>query len=1125
MSEIYSLLKIFIKNSVYQYRTSLKKGYEALQIDKASLLDTDYYLASNQDVADSNKDPLTHFVWFGASEGRSPHQYFDVKYYTFHNPDVKKFRINPVLHFLKHGCLEGRRPVAWFDPLAYLEDNPDVSAMKINPLVHFIKYGVNENRTCSYVPVFRSKYNLPDEVDKYESWLCVNSENKHYQNVLLDYFGFMNILPKISVVFPVFNAPVDLLSQAVNSVKEQIYTNWELCIADDCSDSADLKLFYQEMISEKDDKIKICFRNNNGHISRATNSAAEMATGEFLLFLDQDDLLVSEALAEIAVYINKHPDTDMLYSDSDKIDGEDNRYDPHFKPDWSPELLLSYMYVGQVLTVRRSVYSQLGGMRVGFEGSQDHDLALRVSEKSRHIGHIHKILYHWRCIPGSTAMSGHEKPYSFDAGCKAVQEALHRRGSKGVVFQPEWAVKNGTGIFEIRFPDEGPDVTIIIPTKNNGVMLAECLESLKKTTYKNCKVLIIDNESDDPETIELLHSSGHEILYISSPEGKFNFSYVNNRAAEHSKSNYICFLNNDIEVTTPEWLSKMIGYAQLEGVGAVGAQLRFPDGRVQHAGIVLGVQGRPGHAFRLLPMGDSGYLGLVEISRNCIGVTAACMVTDRRLFLETGGFDEERFAVAYNDPDYCCRLLDKGYRSVYSAGSKMIHYEGSSRGYSYNPTECIEVSKVYRNKIDPYLNLNLSRDNELFEITPRFIFSTPVKKSIKLLAFTHNLHYEGAPIWQFDLLQSLKRNNGIEPVISTLHDGPLRVKYESENIPVLINDFLSYYDIDSYLTAMGKIKDILSDYQIDIVHANTLESFYAVDAAALSEIPSVWNIHESEPWYDHHLFKNLPSDIEQRAFRCFTYPYNIIFVASTTRQRYEALNSANNFTVIHNGLQSETIKEGKKDWPREKAREKLGLNKEDISFLLLGTVCGRKGQLDLVRAIEQVDYECLKNCKFYIVGCRDNNYSKQVRSFVQGLPSDKINKINLVKETGDTALYYQSADVFVCTSRIESFSLVILEAMAYGLPIITTPVSGITGQVFNGYNAEFYNPGDIDKLFELIKKMHDKELRFEMGEKSKNVLESLITHDEMREDYFRIICEAYFSGKTGQEHSNVFQIK
>ena len=948
----------------------------------------------------------------------------------------------------------------------------------------------------------------------YTAWLHFNQWNQYTESEIYDRLAIHDYLalPKISIVIPIYNPPMRFFTRAIQTIKRQLYPKWELCIADDASSDLGVRSYLEELA--QDSRISVYFRQENGHISAATNSAASLATGEFLLLMDQDDELAIDALAEIALYIANHPETDLLYSDCDKIDAEGRRYDPHFKPDWSPELLLSYMYAGQVLVVRKSLFNEIGGLRQGFEGSQDHDLALRVGEVARHVGHLPYILYHWRCFQGSTALSGHEKPYSFKAGLNAVQAALERRGSKGQAYQPEWAKRNGNGIYHIRFPDTGPMVTIIIPTHNRADLLSRCLKSLSKTTYHDYQIMVVDNENDQASARRYLDRLDCEVVRIPNPPGQgFSFSYLMNEASRRATTEYILFLNDDTEIKTPEWLSSMIGYAELSGVGAVGALLRYKDGRIQHAGVVHGIDGLCDHAFKLTKRGDSGYLSYITMARNCSAVTAACMLTHRQLFLDLGGFDEERFPVAYNDPDYCYRLREHGYRIVYTPDAELLHFEGQTRGFSDRPQEIAAYRKQFRAFCDPYLNPNLSRENPCFEIVPRRLQRRHDKK-LRVAMFTHNLNWEGAPKQMMEIAKFLCKHTMITPLVFSPTDGPLRNSYEKIGIEVQIfsHPLIENNTLPTYLEAITKIGADLADHAIDVVCANTLHGFVAVDIAHAAHLPCLWIIHESEGWKNY--FDFVPSAIRSRAIDCFKYPYRVVFVAKQTREIYRELEVYHNFIVIPNGLEPDAV-----DYPseieRKIARNILGLDSDEIGILSVGTICDRKRQIDLIEAITHIDDSILKShrLRFFIVGDRDNGYSRQLHTIVDSMEPTRRALLTIVPETPDVMAYYHACDIFVLTSGLESYPRVILEAMSAGLAIITTPVNGVVEQVREGVNTDYFSVGHVRQLTERLTTLIDdlpRRERYCLA--SPLVLQGLTSYEEMGNSYAELFREAALSG-------------
>ena len=988
---------------------------------------------------------------------------------------------------------------------------------------------------------------VPQPIDRYDAWLEVNQWNDRARDYLISRLkSCREPLPKISVVMPVYNPQIDFLESAIDSVINQVYPNWELCIADDCSTDLTVAESLKSW-GQKDDRIRITFRTENGNISAATNSAAALATGDIILFLDNDDELTPDALGEVALYFAAHPATDFLYSDDDKIDTKGRRFAPQFKPEWSPELLLSYMYLGHLCAVRRHIFEEIGGLRIGFEGSQDYDFALRATEISRHVAHLPLVLYHWRTAPGSTAISGAAKPASFSAGQKAIQDALNRRQINGNVAQHAWAIKENLGIFAQDFPDNGPSVTVIIPTKNQLQLLKSCLDSLETTTYKNYQVAVIDNESDDPKTLEYLKQLNCQVLHIKNPGGKFSFAAINNRAVEQVDSEYVLFLNNDTEVINPRWLSQMVGYAQIPAVGAVGARLLYPDGRIQHAGVIHGLHhGLAGHAFKLMDKNNRGYLSQAMVTRNYSAVTAACTITPRQLFLELGGFDEENFAVAYNDVDYGYRLLERGYRCVYCPDAELLHKEGTSRGFTDNPQEVAAFRRKYAGKNDSFYSPHLSLEDEYFHIQPRRVFMkeegsatsnvrdvtdvTDVTDKeerkfsdsgwleaeaenlihpIKVLMCSNSLDFTGAPLHQYEIAVKLAAEGVVKPIVLCTTDGPLRQAYEQQGIEVIVRDnpLEHIYQRDAYDEAIRSFSTEIASLKVDAIYANTLENFFVVDAARQLGIPTVWNVHESEPWQTY--FNRFGSEIAARALECFRFPYKVIFVADATRDRYLPLNSHHNFTVIHNGLDLSKLENLDNS---ELARKTLGVAAEDVVILLLGTVCERKGQQDLVKALSLLPDKWHNKIRCFIVGDRPSIYSNKLADLVGELPAELRQRVTVVPETGETVKYYKAADIFVCTSRVESFPRVILEAMACDLPIVTSPVFGIKEQVRPGINGLFYTPDRPDELVAaLISLLEDKSLRQQLADNAKYVLDSLNTFEEMTQAYAEIFCEAYFS--------------
>ncbi|MBE9041711.1 glycosyltransferase [Oscillatoriales cyanobacterium LEGE 11467] len=499
--------------------------------------------------------------------------------------------------------------------------------------------------------------------------------------------------PTISIIMPVYNTPEKFLRDGIVSVLNQIYPYWELCIADDASTAEHIKPLLEEF-SAKDDRIKVVFRTENGHISRASNSAIEVATGEYIALLDHDDLITPDALYEMVLLINQHPDADMIYSDEDKADENNNIMHPFFKPDWCPDSFLSRMYTCHFGMYRKSIIDEIGGFRVGYEGSQDYDLMLRFTEKTDNIYHVPRILYHWRIHAESTAAGeATVKTYAYEAAKKAILEALQRRGEPGEILDVPGFFGNYIVRYEIAEPKR---VSIIIPTRDLPRMLDRCLESIfTRTTYANYEVIVVDNGSVEPETQAVFDRWGQQepdrfkCIPLDIP---FNYPKLNNFGVENATGDYILLLNNDTEVVTPDWLEAMVEQAQRSSIGAVGGLLLYDDDRIQHAGVIMGIGGIAGHSHRMFPKDTPGYVCQVKTVANYSAVTGACLMCRRDVFEEVGGLDES-LVVAYNDVDFCLKLVDRGYRNIYLPHVVLYHYESKSRGYEDTPEKLARQAK------------------------------------------------------------------------------------------------------------------------------------------------------------------------------------------------------------------------------------------------------------------------------------------------------------------------------------------------------------------------------------------------------------------------------------------------
>ena len=481
-----------------------------------------------------------------------------------------------------------------------------------------------------------------------------------------------------SIAVPVFRTPAKFLCEMIESVRSQSFPFWELCLANADPEDREVAEILERYCRE-DRRIRVKNLKENKGISENTNAALAMARGEFVGLLDHDDLLAPDALYEMAARLEKDGGIDVFYTDEDKVTTDlSEHFQPHLKPDFNLDLLRSNNYICHFFVVRREIAERIGGFRPEFNGAQDYDFIFRCTEEAEKIVHIPRILYHWRVHSASTADNPASKMYAYEAGKRAIEGNLERSGVRGVV-----SLRQDYGFYDVHYPVEGePLVSILIPNKDQKETLMHCIHSVLETsTWKNLEILIIENNSEQEETFACYRELEKDprIRILTYPGKTFNYSAINNFGVQQAKGEYLLFLNNDIEVITPDWIEQMLGNCQRPEVGIVGAKLYYPDNTIQHAGIIIGIGGIAGHAFLGLARAKSGYLHKASLQMDYSAVTAACMMMKAEAFRKAGGF-EEKLTVAFNDVDLCLRTVEQGWLVVYDPHVEMYHYETKSRG-------------------------------------------------------------------------------------------------------------------------------------------------------------------------------------------------------------------------------------------------------------------------------------------------------------------------------------------------------------------------------------------------------------------------------------------------------------
>ncbi len=526
-------------------------------------------------------------------------------------------------------------------------------------------------------------------------------------------------MPLISIIVPAYHTPEQFLKELIDSVEKQSYENWELCIADaGANEGKQAGKDVEETVRgymERNTRIRYEKLEQNYNIAENTNRCVAMAKGEYIALLDHDDLIEPDALFHFVKAINEQH-ADMMYTDEDKVTSDLKKYyQPHMKPEFNLDLLRSNNYITHFLCVKTTLAKEVGLFRSEMSGAQDYDFIFRCSEKAEKIVRIPRVLYHWRTHEASTADNPMSKMYAYEAGKRAIEEHLQRTGTSGKV-----ELLPDMGFYRVRYPvKKNPRVSVIIPNKDESETLRICLETLLDTFYPNLEIIIVENNSTERATFEYYKKiSEHDQIHLIRWKQGFNYSAINNYGVKYATGDYLLFLNNDVRGTiTTDWLTEMLGVCQREDVGAVGAKLYYPDNRVQHAGVVIGIGGIAGSMFVDLPKGRSGYMHKASIMQDLSAVTAACMLMKKSVFEEVGGFSEE-LAVAFNDVDLCLRVREKGYRIVYDPYAELIHDESRSRGPEDTPEKVrrfqgeIEYMRVHHIDIlkngDPMYNPNLS---------------------------------------------------------------------------------------------------------------------------------------------------------------------------------------------------------------------------------------------------------------------------------------------------------------------------------------------------------------------------------------------------------------------------------
>lgn len=876
--------------------------------------------------------------------------------------------------------------------------------------------------------------------DAYEQWIERNE--KRDEERMREEIELLGYMPKISIITPAYNVHPEWLNRCIESVMAQFYEHWELCIHDDASTNKGTLSCLQQWMT-RDKRIKVTFGKMNLGISGASNQALKSATGEFVALLDNDDELSPDALYENVKLLNAFPDTDLIYSDEDRLVETDKdgarRYDPFFKPDWSPQLLFACMYTGHLSVYRKSLVDEIGGFRSEFDFSQDYDLALRVTEKTDRIKHIQKILYHWRAIPGSAAAD--DKLFARRSNIKALESAAHRRGYDAEVI--EYPCANRVK-FNIR---KYPLVSIIIPTDNKKNILNCIALLLRNTAYPHFEIIVVTNSYLGKEI--LVQHYGDKRVRIRTFDGPFNFSLKCNEGASAANGEYLLFLNDDVEAIEAAWLEAMVGVFGKGNVGGVSPKLFYENDTIQYAGMITGVRDFVGTAFHCQPKDSGFYFNFIESERNVSLLTGACLLIPKKIFFEIGGFDTVNTPIMHSDIDLCFRLKEKGYELIYTPFASLRHIghlslrEADEKQVKKKDNAELYILKKWGDYLssDPFYTDNM---RALLYQGGSYYYSLIAGRqedyflsSRNILFVTHDLSLSGAPLLMYNLARYMKRHGYFVTIMSP-YQGELADKYKEENIPLIIDATLAG-------SPFHEIKQLISHF--DLVIVNTMLMWQLVFAVKENDIPVIWLIHES-------LAGKKIADGNTKASEALKIADDVIFACNATAALYKKHNASDNFRIMNYGTE-----------PLDTHNISAVTNK-NFSILHIGSIEPRKGQDVLIKSIKGLPAKYAENIEVFMVGrTLDREFHGKVLKTLK--LNERIHWLGQIPHENVVEIVAK-ADLFVCSSRDEVFPLTILEAMSVGKPILSTDVGGVSEMISNNEDGLLVPKEDSKALTERI---------------------------------------------------------
>ncbi|GAB5560387.1 MAG: hypothetical protein SynsKO_20340 [Synoicihabitans sp.] len=895
--------------------------------------------------------------------------------------------------------------------------------------------------------------------------------------------------PLFSLLVDTRDVPYDQFDRLTSSVRTQIYQRWELLFVIRADADPALTAHLNKLTQSDPERINFFHGQPEENFSLSMNHAVGAANGDWLMFPRASSRFAPEGLlllAEGAV----RADNDVVFADEDHMSDDGSRRDPIFKPDWSPELIYSGTHPGECVAMRRTTFEATLGFQIEYDQLLLPALALRLQTvvDPQRVHHVAAIAYH-RAWPSSAFTAGSEVVEQMQS---AVSTALNRRELPGRGFQPGFAVNDGRLDHQVYWNAQylaDNNVTIVIPTRDHCDLLERCIEALLLTVnWEHVKLIIVDDFTREEKARRFLDCLAARrdldcrvIQPDIDPQKPFNYSRLVNAALPFIDTPLILHLNNDVDALKPGWIEEMAGWFSIPEIGVVGARLLYADSHINHAGVIVG----PEHGLADVPLAGLGPAEdapyeLHRLARNCSAVTGACLMTRTDLYQKYGGFDVDTLGVAYNDIDYCLRLNADGHRTVYTPQAELWHWGSASRGTSYHPEEHIAFTRRYPGIEDPFWSRYLKPKDRNVVVDHRVYQHTKRLDKLHLLAVTHNLNFEGAPLFLFEYVKYLIHELGFRVDVVSAEEGPLRKHYEEMGSEIILLDRHPLHgarndgEFAEQLQVMkGKLEEQIDLGPVDAVICNTIATWWGVHLAAAVAKPSLFYIHESTS-LKRFFSGALPKDRHHVARQAFRQATRVCFLCQATRAYYEELNDHDNFCYVSSWIDVPRIEKIKGSLSRESARRKLNYGENEQIIANIGTVCERKGQHVFLRTVDYFlkHFGAGGNYRFVCVGGRPGEYQESLEKDIKRLGLEQ--HIEIIGETDRVYDYFRAANIFVCTSFEESFPRVLLEAMAFETPIVSTDVHGIPEMVTDKAEAYLVPPGDAIRFAKTMKTCLDK---------------------------------------------------